>query len=164
MPELIPSLSEVDDFLSKKKEIDSRMKWKNKGKAFLEWSSILIDEDGISIPTARIILTANQDEALYRFSFVLYYRGINIRRLDIDDYHRRTNPVSCPEYPGQRIIGNHLHKWNPENGAECVIPVDMPAKSKTYEEWFYYYLGLVNLVYNDVYNTPPLIKTAPRLF
>lgn len=140
------------------------MKWKNKGRAFFEWSSILLDEDGISIPSARIILTANQDETLYRFSFVLDYRGLNIRRLDIDDTHRRMNPASCPEYPRQRIIGNHLHKWNPDNGEECVIPVDIPARNKTPQEWFFYFLDLANLVYNDVYNTPPLIKTAPRLF
>lgn len=96
MSELLPSLTEVGDFLLKKKEIDSKMKWKNKGRAFLEWSSILIDEDGISIPTARLILTANHDEDLYRFTFVLDYRGHNIRRLDIDDTHIRTNPTSCP--------------------------------------------------------------------
>ncbi|MFZ6007549.1 MAG: DUF6978 family protein [Nitrospirota bacterium] len=164
MSELLPSLTQVDDFIAKKKEIDSKMKWKNKGKALLEWSSILIDEDGISIPTARIILTANPEEDLYKFTFALDYHGHNIRRLDIDDTHQRTNPATCPEYGGSRIKGNHLHIWNPEHGDKCVIPVNIPAREKTHKEWFEYFLEMFNLVYNEIYVMPLLVKTYPRLF
>jgi hypothetical protein len=156
--------TEVNDFLAKKKEIDGKIKWKNKGKAYLEWSSILLDEYGISIPTARIILTANQDEELYKFTFVLDYRGQNIRRLDIDDTHKRTNPSTCPEYPGVKITGNHMHVWNQENGINCVVPVDIPARDKTHQEWFEFFLNDVKLIYNNEYVIPPLTKGYPRLF
>ena len=130
----------------------------------LEWSSILIDEDGISIPTARIISTANPEEDLYKFTFALDYHGHNIRRLDIDDTHQRTNPAACPEYGGKRITGNHLHIWNPEHGDKCVVPVNISAREKTHEEWFKYFLEMFNLVYNEIYVMPPLVKTYPRLF
>jgi len=98
----------------------------------LEWSSILIDEDGISIPTARIISTANPEEDLYKFTFALDYHGHNIRRLDIDDTHQRTNPAACPEYGGKRITGNHLHIWNPEHGDKCVVPIWRKIRLHTY--------------------------------
>ena len=156
--------TEVNDFLAKKKEIDGKMKWKNKGKAYLEWSSILLDEDGISIPTARIILTANQDEELYKFTFVIDYRGQNIRRLDIDDTHRRTNPYTCAEYPGVRIEGNHMHVWSQDNGINCAVPIDIPARDKTHREWFEFFLNDVKLIYNNEHIAPPLTKGYPRLF
>lgn len=140
------------------------MKWKTKGDAYLEWSSILLDEDGISIPSAKIILTANRDEELRKFTFVLYYQGHNIRRLDIDDTHSRGNPGSCPEYAGMRIRGNHLHVWNAELGQECVLPIDAKAGDKSHKEWFEYFSGLAGLVYDGEYVTPPFIKSNPRLF
>lgn len=159
----MPSISEVDTFLLQAKEVDGKIKWKRKDNGYFWWQAVLIGEDGIVIPQARIVLTTNPDEVLYKFSFGLLYRGYNVRRLDIDDTHVRTNPRSCPEYGGEKIMGNHVHIWNPDNADNCVVPVAIMARDKTYEQWFDYFLKLANLVYNGIYIPPPLIRTEPRL-
>ncbi|MBZ0158422.1 MAG: hypothetical protein K8I29_19665 [Alphaproteobacteria bacterium] len=99
------SISEVDAFLAQAKEADGKMKWKRKDNGYLSWQAVLIGEEGIIIPQARIVVTANPDEVLYKFNFGLLYQGHHVRRLDIDDTHTRTNPRSCPQFGGAKIRG-----------------------------------------------------------
>jgi hypothetical protein len=87
-----------------------------------------------------------------RFSLQLMYQRRTARRYCSSMPH--TQPGDCTEFPNQRILGMHKHRWSDQTGDECVcVPSDISGG--LIEETFYEFCTESGVSFLGVWHDPP---------